>query len=188
MLAGDFTAPPPPRATAAGRCTLRAPFVNNRIDPALFSPAAVKIVNSGWHPGVDRSVRRHPLQRADSTTTTSSTSFGLDYQMSANHSIFGRYIDTYERRPSMLDETHNILAIQTNYLPEPQPARPDAGLRRHAGVRRQHGQRVPRDVGRTRRRAPTIRPSSTSSAVDLGIPNVYTYVPGTMAVPWRHGL
>ena len=52
-----------------------------------------------------------------STTTTSSTSFAADYQLTANHQIFGRYFDTFERRPSMLDETHNILTIQTNYLP-----------------------------------------------------------------------
>ena len=34
---------PRPRATAAGRSRLRAPYVNNRIDPALFSPAALNI-------------------------------------------------------------------------------------------------------------------------------------------------
>ena len=40
-----------------------------------------------------------------------------DYQLTANHQIFGRYFDTFERRPSMLSETHNILTIQTAYLP-----------------------------------------------------------------------
>ena len=40
MLAGDFTAFTSP-ACNGRQIALRAPFVNNRIDPALFSPAAV---------------------------------------------------------------------------------------------------------------------------------------------------
>src|SRR5437867_8840370 len=42
-LAGDFTAYASPTCNVNRQVTLRAPFVNNRIDPALFSPAAVKI-------------------------------------------------------------------------------------------------------------------------------------------------
>src|SRR5207237_1650081 len=41
MLAGDFTAFATPACNAGRQLTLRAPFVNNRIDPALFSKAAV---------------------------------------------------------------------------------------------------------------------------------------------------
>ena len=44
MLAGDFTTFASPRARAAAR-SRSAPFVNNRIDPALFSPAAVNLAS-----------------------------------------------------------------------------------------------------------------------------------------------
>src|SRR5262245_14895855 len=43
MLAGDFTAFASAACNARGQITLRAPFVNNRIDPARFSPTAVNI-------------------------------------------------------------------------------------------------------------------------------------------------
>ena len=43
MLAGDFTQVASAACRAQGNLNLPAPFVNNRIDPALFSPAAVKI-------------------------------------------------------------------------------------------------------------------------------------------------
>src|SRR5262245_59467718 len=41
MYAGDFTAFASPACNAGRQITLRAPFVNNRIDPALFSKAAL---------------------------------------------------------------------------------------------------------------------------------------------------
>ena len=47
MLAGDFTAVASPACNAGRQVALRAPFVNNRVDPALFSQAAVKMLASG---------------------------------------------------------------------------------------------------------------------------------------------
>ena len=46
MLAGDFTTFASPQCNATGNVTLRAPFVGNRVDPALFSPAALRIVEA----------------------------------------------------------------------------------------------------------------------------------------------
>ena len=43
MLAGDFTTFASPACNAGRQITLRAPFVNNRIDPALYSKAALNI-------------------------------------------------------------------------------------------------------------------------------------------------
>ena len=43
MLAGDFTAFTSPACNNGRQIVLRPPFVNNRIDPALFSPAAVNL-------------------------------------------------------------------------------------------------------------------------------------------------
>lgn len=44
MLAGDWTTFASSACQARGAITLRAPFVNNRINPALFSPIAVEAV------------------------------------------------------------------------------------------------------------------------------------------------
>ena len=60
MLAGDFTTFTSPQCNGGRQVALRAPYVNNRIDPALFSPAALE-------PGPaaaddDQSVRRDYLR------------------------------------------------------------------------------------------------------------------------------
>jgi len=44
MLAGDFTAFASAECNNGRPLTLRAPFVNNKVDPRLFSPAAVRLV------------------------------------------------------------------------------------------------------------------------------------------------
>ena len=41
MLAGDFTAFTSPACNGGRQVTLRAAYVNNQINPALFSPAAL---------------------------------------------------------------------------------------------------------------------------------------------------
>ena len=43
MLAGDFTAFTSPACNGGRQVTLRAPYVNNQINPALFSPAAMNL-------------------------------------------------------------------------------------------------------------------------------------------------
>jgi hypothetical protein len=43
MTAGDWTAIASPVCNSGRQITLRAPFVNNRIDPALFSPVALNL-------------------------------------------------------------------------------------------------------------------------------------------------
>ena len=45
MLAGDFTGYASAECNAGRPLVLRAPFVNNRIDPALMSKAAIAISN-----------------------------------------------------------------------------------------------------------------------------------------------
>ena len=46
MLAGDFTAITSPACNGGRQINLRAPFVNNRINPALFSPAAMNLAQA----------------------------------------------------------------------------------------------------------------------------------------------
>ena len=97
MLAGDFTAFTSPQCNGGRQVALRAPYVNNRIDPALFSPAALNIA-----------------KRLPSTTDPcgqitfdvkgdrdeKQTLARIDYQASAKHSFFGRYFLTRFTQPS----------------------------------------------------------------------------------------
>src|SRR5439155_8710603 len=56
MLAGDFTAFSSAACRSTGAITLGAPFVNNRVDPALLSKAAINLskrlppprINAAW--------------------------------------------------------------------------------------------------------------------------------------------
>src|SRR5262245_54630890 len=97
MMAGDFTTFASPACNGGRQITLRAPFVNNRVDPATFSKAAVKIV--GYLPKTEDPCGRIVFGRR--TTPNEGQYVGkIDYQLSASHSLFGRYIaNTYETPP-----------------------------------------------------------------------------------------
>ena len=107
MLAGDFTAVTSPACNGGRAITLRAPYIGNRIDPALFSPAGVNFA------------RRLP----QSTDPCGQITYGvksdrdegqalgkIDYQMGTDHSLFGRYLVTqYAAEPGYAGEGDNIL-------------------------------------------------------------------------------
>jgi hypothetical protein len=112
MLAGDFRDVASPACNAGRQVTLRAPFVNNQINPALFSRPAVQIAQrlpTSTDPcgEIRYSV---PLDNNDSQTV-----LRLDHQLTGNHSIFGRYIDTFERRLPTLSRTGNILTVRREF-------------------------------------------------------------------------
>ena len=112
MLAGDFTAIASPACNAGRQVTLRAPFVNNRVDPSRFSAAAVAVarrlpVATDPCGEIRYSV---PLDNNDAQTVVR-----VDSQMSPNHSLFGRYIDTFERRLPTLSRTGNILTVRREF-------------------------------------------------------------------------
>jgi hypothetical protein len=107
MLAGDFTAFASPVCNAGRTITLRAPFVNNRVDPALLSPAAVKL--SALLPKAD-----DPCGRVVYGRTSNSNNWQLvarmDYQLSAKNSLFGRVLRAHHNDPSPFQSTpDNIL-------------------------------------------------------------------------------
>jgi Carboxypeptidase regulatory-like domain len=88
MLAGDFTTITSPQC-AGRQITLRAPFVNNRINPAQFSPAALNLV------------KKLPTTTdpCGQITYASATNLDehmpvarIDYQMTQSQTIFGRYL------------------------------------------------------------------------------------------------
>jgi hypothetical protein len=108
MMAGDFTAFASPACNSGRQITLRAPFVNNRIDPALFSPAAVNMAKrlpSTTDPCGE--TRYAQPDHKDEGQVVSR----VDYQLNTNQTFFGRYMLTSQKAPSSFSLADgNILA------------------------------------------------------------------------------
>ena len=62
-----------------------------------------------------RSVRRNPLQRPARQQRQADRDASVDHQISANHSLFGRYIDSFENRLPTLSRTGNILTVRREF-------------------------------------------------------------------------
>ena len=108
MLRGDFTAYASAACNGGTAITLRAPFVGNMVNPALFSPAALKLV-SFLPPADDQCGQLTYEQPADSKK---GQALGrIDLQKSANHSIFGRYMYTFDTAPAPYAQTGNVLTL-----------------------------------------------------------------------------
>jgi Carboxypeptidase regulatory-like domain len=106
MKAGDFTTFASAACNNGRAMTLRAPFVNNRVDPSLFSPAAVKIT-SKLPTALDecgKTLYGMPKLEDDHTFVSR-----IDYQRSDKHSIFGRYLYDDITVPPPFDVTHNLV-------------------------------------------------------------------------------
>ena len=180
MMSGDFTQYASPACNAGRQVTLRAPFVNNRINPALFSRQAVSILNSGWLPSSNDPCGfvQFPVNfdNNDEQIVTR-----VDYQLNSNHTVFGRYIDTFERRPAKLDETRNIMTIQAAFLPYRNRRAQTfaAGDTLVLGNNTVNTLRFNFANTQTRANDP---PEQFFDAASLGIPNIYSYVPGTMTM------
>src|SRR5712692_533572 len=116
MLAGDFTALSSPLCNGGRQITLRAPFVNNRIDPALFSPVAVKV--AAHLPKADDSCGQVTFGRRSVDDQHQLVS-KIDYQASAKQSLFGRFLFTTDNAPSAFKFTpDNILNAVTGTTAE----------------------------------------------------------------------
>src|SRR5688572_4315162 len=87
MLAGDFSLIASPACNSGRAITLGAPFVNNTISPALFSPAAVNIA-SRFAAGPDPCGRVTFDRKNDSDEKV--VVGRVDFNWTANHSMFGR--------------------------------------------------------------------------------------------------
>jgi Carboxypeptidase regulatory-like domain len=91
MLTGDFTTITSPQCNGGRQINLAAPFAGNRIDPARFSPAALNLIKrlpattnpcgEITYESTEDQDEHQPIVR-------------LDYQLSRNQSIFGRYLGT----------------------------------------------------------------------------------------------
>jgi carboxypeptidase family protein/TonB-dependent receptor-like protein len=114
MLAGDFTTFASPACNANRQITLKAPFVNNRVDPALFSKAAVNLASKlpKTSDPCGKVIYGNPSRENGHMAVGR-----IDYQRSSNHSIFGRYLLDSLRRPAPFDLNHNPLSSNGNNTP-----------------------------------------------------------------------
>ena len=100
MLRGDFTAAASPACNSGRQITLRAPFVNNQISPGQFDPVALRYLD--YIP-----VSSDPCGRYQYGYPTPSSDHQIvgrvDYQKSARHSIYTRYMDINYELPNYFD-------------------------------------------------------------------------------------
>ena len=89
MLAGDWTTFTSAGCNAGRPIALRAPFVNNRIDPALYSKAATNIAS--YLPRPDNDCGEITFGRR-TVTNEGQYVAKVDYQWNTKHSLFGRYV------------------------------------------------------------------------------------------------
>ncbi len=108
MLAGDFTSFTSPACNTGRQITLRSPFVNNRIDPALFSPVAVKL--AALLPKTDNPCGEVTFGQKTVDDQGQFVS-KIDYQATPKHSLFGRFLYSRENSPSPYTFTPIIMNI-----------------------------------------------------------------------------
>jgi hypothetical protein len=104
MLAGDFTAITSP-ACAGRQIALKAPFVNNRIDPAQFSPVALKV--AARLPKTNDPCGEITFGRKNINDQHQVVS-KIDYQWSGKQSLFGRFLLSSDNSPSPYEFTPDI--------------------------------------------------------------------------------
>jgi hypothetical protein len=100
MLAGDFTAIASAACNTGGAIKLKAPFVNNMVSPALFSPASVKLAS--LLPTPDNPCGQVFFDRINNSDEHMFTT-KVDYTITNSHSIFARLIASPYYSPSDYD-------------------------------------------------------------------------------------
>ena len=106
MVAGDFTAFASPACNSGRQITLKAPFVNSRIDPSLISKPALAL--SARLPQTTDPCGK--LRYGTANLENDHMAIGrIDYQRSAAHSLFGRYLLDHTFTPPAYDVDKNPL-------------------------------------------------------------------------------
>jgi hypothetical protein len=113
MLRGDFSAIASPACNTGRAITLAAPFVNNQISPAQFSPAALNVM--GRLPQAVDECGRTLFDRKNERGEHMFIGRG-DYQWTNSHSIFGRYELAKLTSEPDADPSENIIAYQNSPL------------------------------------------------------------------------
>jgi hypothetical protein len=115
MLAGDFTTVASPACNNGKQITLKGPFVNNRIDPALLDGPALKVakmlLSSPPSTPTDGcgTVNWGAIQKIDEWQLVDKT----DYQINSKHSIFFRNLFTTYAVPIPFNLSNNLLTTAT---------------------------------------------------------------------------
>ena len=108
MLAGDFTTVASPQCNGGRQVTLRGGFVNNRVDPAQFSRAALNMMKF-LPKTTDPCGEVTYSQRKDSNEYQYLGR--IDYQRTADDTIFGRYMATQSSIANPLREGDTPLSL-----------------------------------------------------------------------------
>src|SRR5437867_1338031 len=108
MLAGDFTTFASPVCNGGRQFMLRGGFVNNQIDPAQFSPAALNLVKR-LPATTDRCGEVHYSFLDDSTEHQYLGR--VDFQRTPDDTIFGRYMATKYDKPIPMREGDSALSL-----------------------------------------------------------------------------
>jgi hypothetical protein len=171
MLRGDFTAFASAACNGGTPVALRAPYVNNQVNPALFSPAALKLVS--FLPKADDQQCGQVTYAQPADRKSGQAIARGDYQRSANHSIFSRYMATFDHAPAPFAQTNNVLTL--------------AGGEASATSRSQRRSATPwcsatisstRCAWRSTARPLIAGARPSSIPFDLGVKNFYTYRDG----------
>src|SRR4030095_8872862 len=109
MLRGDFTAFASAACQGGTAIQLRAPYVNNQVSPALFSPAALKLVS--YLPKADDQQCGQVTYGQPADRKQGQGVGRIDYQLSDRHAFFGRYMATFDTSPAPYAQTNNILTL-----------------------------------------------------------------------------
>ncbi|HJT87411.1 MAG TPA: carboxypeptidase regulatory-like domain-containing protein, partial [Bryobacteraceae bacterium] len=107
MLAGDWTAYASPACNGGKQLNLPAPFAANRISPALYSPAALKIAS---HLPATADPCGKTLFGAVTKSNDQQFLGRVDYQISPRHTLFGRNMALPFNQPAPYGISGNILA------------------------------------------------------------------------------
>jgi Carboxypeptidase regulatory-like domain len=107
MLAGDFRDFASAACNSGRAVTLRDPFVNNQINPALFSRPALNMAAT-FPAAVDPCGRSNygATQKLDERQFVTK----VDYQASDKHSLFGRYLGATFDLPAPYELSKNVLS------------------------------------------------------------------------------
>jgi hypothetical protein len=107
MRAGDFTDFASAACNSRGAVNLRGPYVNNRIDPANFSPAAMAILS--YYPASSDPCGRVTFSRTRKPYEGQSIG-KVDWQLTQNQSLFVRYMHTATKwEPALSYDPDNYL-------------------------------------------------------------------------------
>ena len=100
MRAGDFTAFASPACNNGRQVALRAPFVDNRVDPSAFSPAATKLL--GYVPVSQDPCGSYQFGIPNDNTEHQGLT-KVDFKINDSQSVFGRYLAAVYDNPAYYD-------------------------------------------------------------------------------------